>query len=270
LLISYQLEVNMAGNQPGDVGVWNSHFRVGGAAGSKVKTVCSTTPDQCMAAWGMIHLTNTSSAYIENMWGWTADHDLDGGPDSVPGAPVIAVGRGALIEATKGTWLVGTAMEHNTLYQYNFNAAVNVCSVFQQSETPYWQGPGSSDLAPAPWTKHLQPSDPTFSTCGQDDAQCRMAWFELVNASKDIFLYGGCVWVFFNGGVNKPCQGAPGICQQSAIDISNSTGTYLYATNVKAIQNMMISDGLDIALRSDNDGSFPTGGVVAAYLFNSV
>ena len=97
-----------------------------------------------------------------------------------------------------------------------------------------------------------------------------MAWFELVNGSKDIFLYGGCVWVFFNGGVNHNCQGAPGICQQNAIDIYNSTGTYLYGTNVKAIQTMMISNNVDIAFRSDNDGSFPTGGVVAAYLFNSV
>lgn len=256
----------MAGKQPGDVGIWNSHFRVGGAAGSKVKTACSTTADQCMAAWGMIHLTNTSSAYVENMWGWTADHDLDGGPDSVPGAPIIAVGRGALIEATTGTWLVGTAMEHNTLYQYNFNAAANVCSVFQQSETPYWQGPGTSQLAPAPWTEFLAPSDPNFDDCEPGDAQCRMAWFELVNSSHDIFLYGGCVWVFFNGGVGHSCN----ICQQNAIGITKSTGTFLYGTNVKAIENIIISDNIDIAGRSENDGSFPTGGVVAAYLYNSV
>ncbi|KAL9612606.1 MAG: hypothetical protein Q9167_002812 [Letrouitia subvulpina] len=259
------LEVNMAGNKPGDVGIWNSHFRIGGAAGSKVKTVCSTTPDKCMAAWGMIHLTSTSSAYIENMWGWTADHDLDGGPDSVPEAPIIAVGRGALIEATLGTWLVGTAMEHNTLYQYNFYAAVNVCIVFQQSETPYWQGPNGFQLAPAPWTDFLIPSDPTFNNCGSEDAQCRMAWFELVNGSHDIVLYGGCVWVFFNGGVGHSCD----MCQQNAIGISKSTSTYLYGTNVKAIENIIISDDVDIALRSENDGSFPTGGVVAAYLFNS-
>ncbi|KAL9042378.1 MAG: hypothetical protein Q9214_003796 [Letrouitia sp. 1 TL-2023] len=260
------LEVNMAGNQPGDVGIWNSHFRVGGAAGSKVKTACSTTPDQCMAAWGMIHLTNTSSAYVENIWGWTADHDLDGGPDSAPNPPVIAVGRGALIEATTGTWLVGTAMEHNTLYQYNFNAAANTCSVFQQSETPYWQGTEAFQLAPAPWTDFLMPSDPTFNNCESENAQCRMAWFELVNDSHDIVLYGGCVWVFFNGGVGHSCD----ICQQNAIGISKSTGTFLYGTNVKAIENIIISDGVDIALRSENDGSFATGGVIAAYLYNSI
>lgn len=78
------------------------------------------------------------------MWGWTADHDLDGGH-----AQTIATGRGILVEATKGTWLVGTAFEHHTLYQYNFEYASNVFTALQQSETPYWQGPGN-DLAPVP------------------------------------------------------------------------------------------------------------------------
>ena len=67
------LEVNMAGNHPGDVGFWNSHFRVGGAAGSRVQTACTGAPADCMAAFALIHLTPSSSAYIENMWGWTAD-----------------------------------------------------------------------------------------------------------------------------------------------------------------------------------------------------
>lgn len=34
------LQVNMAGHSQGDVGIWNSHFRVGGAAGSAVETKC--------------------------------------------------------------------------------------------------------------------------------------------------------------------------------------------------------------------------------------
>ncbi|KAI7973940.1 hypothetical protein EIK77_001351 [Talaromyces pinophilus] len=121
------VEVNIAGSSPGDVGFWNSHFRIGGAAGSKVETNCGGSPDQCKAAWGLIHLTSTSSAYIENMWGWTADHDLDG-----QNGQTISTGRGMLVEATKGTWLVGTAMEHHTLYQYNYNGAQNVVSTFQQ------------------------------------------------------------------------------------------------------------------------------------------
>lgn len=74
-----------------------------------------------------------------------------------------------LIEATAATWLLGTAFEHNTLYRYNLNSAKNVYIGMQQSETPYWQGTGSSSLAPSPWT--AAGSDPTFSNCGSSDAQ---------------------------------------------------------------------------------------------------
>lgn len=28
----------------------------------------------------LLHLTDTSSAYLENMWAWVADHDFDSGP----------------------------------------------------------------------------------------------------------------------------------------------------------------------------------------------
>lgn len=251
-----QVEVNIAGSSPGDVGFWNSHFRIGGAAGSKVQTNCGGTPDECKAAWGLIHLTSTSSAYIENMWGWTADHDLDGGH-----AQTIATGRGILVEATKGTWLVGTAFEHHTLYQYNFEYASNVFTALQQSETPYWQGPGN-DLAPVPWADNLIDSDPNFTNCAAGDAKCRMAFFERIRGSSNLFLYGGCVWTFFNN-----YGGCSGDCQENAIRVLSSSGLYLYGTNVKSVTNMFISTDTVIATESANAGGW--GGVVAAYLYNS-
>jgi glucan 1,3-beta-glucosidase len=67
------LEVNMAGEEAGDVGFWNTHIRVGGATGSRVRTSCAGTPGECSAAFMMVHLTASSSAYIDNMWAWTAD-----------------------------------------------------------------------------------------------------------------------------------------------------------------------------------------------------
>lgn len=255
------VEVNIAGAAPGDVGFWNCHFRIGGAAGSKVETNCSGTPDQCKAAWGLLHLTNTSSVYIENMWGWTADHDLDGGHNP----QTISTGRGMLIEATKGTWLVGTAMEHHTLYQYNFEYAANVFSAFQQSETPYWQGWGSPDLDPAPWSDNLIASDPNYSNCDANDAACRMAFFERIRGASNLFLYGGCVWTFFQGGTNNNCNGD---CQENAIRILTSDESlYLYGTNVKAITNIILEDKTDAATESANGGGW--GGVIAAYLHTS-
>lgn len=182
------LEVNIKGAR-----IWNSHFRIGGAAGSKVETNCGGSPASCKAAFGLLHLTSSSSAYIENMWGWTADHDLDGG-----NGQTISTGRGFLIEATAGTWLHGTACEHNTLYQYNFNNAALVFAGMMQSETPYWQGNGSSALAPAPWTPLSAYGDPTFSNCASGDAECAMAWFARVSGSNNLYLYASGFWTFFN------------------------------------------------------------------------
>jgi glucan 1,3-beta-glucosidase len=187
------------------------------------------------------------------MWGWTADHDLDGG-----NVQTISTGRGMLIEATQGTWLVGTAMEHHTLYQYNYYSAQNVFSAFQQSETPYWQGPSSVDFAPAPWTNDLISSDPNFSNCAATDGGCRMAFFEIIYNSANLFLYGGCIWTFFNA--NGACDGD---CQQNAILLDSSSSLYLYGTNVKAVTNMINQVGSSPATESANAGGW--GGVIAAY-----
>lgn len=251
------MEVNIAGTSPGDVGIWNSHFRIGGAAGSKVQTNCGGSPDQCKAAWGMIHLTNTSSVYIENMWGWTADHDLDGG-----NGQTVSTGRGILIEAMQATWLVGTAFEHNTLYQYNFEYASNVFTALQQSETPYWQGPGN-DLAPNPWASNLVASDPSFSECGSTDALCRMAFFERIRGSSNLFLYGGCVWAFYNNDGN--CNS--GDCQQNAVRMLYSSNVYLYGTNTHSVTNMILDVNRVIADEVSNAGGW--GGVVAGYLYDA-
>ncbi|PWY92822.1 exo-beta-1,3-glucanase [Aspergillus heteromorphus CBS 117.55] len=251
------VEINIAAKSPGDVGFWNTHFRIGGAVGSKVESKCTNNANDCKAAWGLLHLTTTSSAYIENMWGWTADHDLDGNNPQT-----ISTGRGILIEGTAATWLIGTGFEHNTLYQYNFEYARNVFTAMQQSESPYWQGQGSSALNPAPWDDYLTSSDPDYSYCEADDSKCRMALFERIHGSSDLFLYGGCNWVFFNNGGN--CDGD---CQTNAIQVRNSTSVYMYGTNTKSTTNMAIEGTKPIARQSDNAGGW--GGVLAAYLYDS-
>ena len=250
------VEINMAGNSPGDVGMWNTHFRIGGAVGSQVQSKCTSTPDICKAAWGLLHLTSSSSAYLENIWGWTADHDLDG-----QNPQTIATGRGLLVEATKGTWLVGTGFEHHALYQYNFNRAENVFSAMQQSESAYWQGPGNA-LAPQPWQNSLTSLDPQFRHCAAGDALCRMGFFEIITSSRNLFLYGGCNWVFFNN--NGDCGGK---CQQNAIQMmTDSKQVYLYGTNTKSTKNIILEEGRVIAKEDDNAGGW--GGIIAAYLYD--
>lgn len=60
----------------------DSHIRVGGAAGSNLQLAqCPKLSGQvnlnCKAASLMLHLKPNSTAYIENMWAWVADHDLE-------------------------------------------------------------------------------------------------------------------------------------------------------------------------------------------------
>jgi hypothetical protein len=119
----------------------DSHFHVGGAAGSDLQAtncpaITATVNKNCIAASLLMHLTPSSSAYLENVWLWTADHDLD-----VTNQTMISVyaGGGILIESQGPTWLYGTASEHNVLYQYQLNGASNLLLGMIQTESPYYQ-----------------------------------------------------------------------------------------------------------------------------------
>jgi glucan 1,3-beta-glucosidase len=256
------MEVNLAGVAPGDVAIWNSHFRVGGAMGSTAGD-CYDLSAPCQAAFMHLHIAPSAQVYIENMWGWTADHNLDAGPSEY-----VSTGRGLLVEATRGTWLVGTAFEHNTLYQYNFAGAENVFVGMQQCETPYWQGIGTAYMAPEPWTVNYTIYDPDFANCAAGDANCRMAWFALVQGGSNLYFYGSGFWTFFNNYGN--CQGPSGSCQSNAIGVTNDplpTSMYWYNLNTKSIINVIVEMGTPTATQADNPGSW--GAVIGAYLVHS-
>jgi len=81
------IQVNMAGDKPGNVGFFNTHFT---ATGSNTARGGRNSARLCA------HFTPTSSAYFENSW-------VTGfGSSAAPGA----VG-GFLVEALNGTWLLG-------------------------------------------------------------------------------------------------------------------------------------------------------------------
>lgn len=255
------VEVNMAGGQPGDVGFFNTHFRIGGARGSRVQNHCDD-PATCKAARMCAHLTATSSSYWENSWCWSADHDLDADFGANP-----STGGGFLVEATQGTWLNGIGSEHNALYQVNVDRAQHVFLGFQQSETPYWQGVGSGLLTPEPWSNSLLPSDPDFSWCGDTDAQCRMAAYQLVRHSSDVSLYGGGYWTFFNGIQRKGCDKE---CQENAAIYVNNTKLASFGISTHNVRAMVLEyDEKYISVVNDtaNSGGWQShGGVMAAYL----
>jgi hypothetical protein len=62
--------------------VTDSHFRIGGAAGTDLQlkdcpAKSGSVKTSCIAGTMMLHLTPSSSAYLENIWAWVADHDID-------------------------------------------------------------------------------------------------------------------------------------------------------------------------------------------------
>ncbi|EME87161.1 glycoside hydrolase family 55 protein [Pseudocercospora fijiensis CIRAD86] len=256
------VQVNMAGTKAGDVSFHNTHFRIGGAVDSRLRTSCQEASKPCKAAFLLLHLSPTSSSYWENSWFWTADHDLDGEfPQN------IATGRGVLIQAKKGTWLVGTGSEHHTLYAYQFENAQNVFAALLQVETPYWQ---PSPRAPAPWVPNATWQDPDFSGCeGGNVSQCYMAWALRIfgEETRTLPLYGHGFWTFFNGPNYGGCEAGPeGNCQVNVVDLRDlrkGNGVELYNLNTKGVQNMVTLGGVQL-LKRWNSGSW--GAVVAAYL----
>ena len=70
------LEWNVKASSAGAAGMWDTHFRVGGALGSDLdmsKCAKGTVSDDCIAASLLFHVTKQSSGYFENVWVWTAD-----------------------------------------------------------------------------------------------------------------------------------------------------------------------------------------------------
>jgi glucan 1,3-beta-glucosidase len=92
-------------------GIWDVHVRIGGFAGSNLQVGnCPKTPGNpavnpnCISAYMLMHVTTSASnLYLENVWLWTADHDIDSSDNT---QITIYSGRGLYIESTTGNfWL---------------------------------------------------------------------------------------------------------------------------------------------------------------------
>lgn len=132
----------------------------------------------------MLRLTHSSSAYLENVWVWTADHDLDiASQDQLD----IYAARGILIESQGPTWLYGTASEHQVFYQYELYQAENIVMGMIQTESPYFQ---PLPAAPLPFTPGLFPGDPDFTNCTSTSKTCGFSWSMRILDSSTVYLLG--------------------------------------------------------------------------------
>ncbi|KAJ6782792.1 hypothetical protein PWT90_04149 [Aphanocladium album] len=232
------MEWNVHESSPGSAAMWDSHFRVGGAAGSDLQLEdcpvhTSSVKEKCKAASLVMHITHDASGYFDNMWLWVADHDLDNpmnsatheGPDGIPldtkTQISIYAGRGLLIESQGPTWLYGTSSEHMQMYQYELLGAKNVYLGHMQTETPYYQ---PNPDASKPYTPGKWDGDPLFGDCS--DGSCRSAWALRILNSTDVVIYSGGFYSFFQdnelGCTNKET------CQTAMVETSYSEKIWMY------------------------------------------
>ncbi|KAI1371077.1 glycoside hydrolase family 55 protein [Hypoxylon crocopeplum] len=244
-------------------GMWDVHARVGGFQGSQFTVAeclkqpgSSTIDSQCIGAYMLMHITSqASNLYMENTWLWTADHDIE---DSTNTQITVYSGRGLLIESTVGNfWLVGTAVEHNNLYNYQLVNTKNIFASMLQTETPYYQ-PLPDATQPFPVVTAL--ADPDFeASCSGVSGNCANAWGLRIVDSSDVFIYGAGHYSFFNN-YSTDCStvDAGENCQSRIVSIEGSSSNVnVYALNTIGSLSMLDHDGASVAKWQDNVNVFP-------------
>jgi hypothetical protein len=191
---------------------------------------------KCNAASLMIHLKPSASAYLENVWAWTADHDLD----SATSAQVsVFTARGMLIESTNPVWLFGTAVEHATLYQYAFNEASNIIAGMIQTESPYYQPAPSPPALFAAAVGAISGDDPALFSCTSTAEGCDASWALRIVESSNITIAGAGLYTWFDNYVQTPCVDNQN-CQKTQVQVVNANGqVYIYNLITIGATNMV-------------------------------
>ncbi|KAJ5211726.1 uncharacterized protein N7498_003372, partial [Penicillium cinerascens] len=250
------MEWNVHESTQGSAAMWDSHFRVGGAEGSDLQMGnCPKGSDintDCIAASMLLHLTKQSSGYFENLWVWTADHDLDepvGSANTTTASQLnIFTGRGVLVESQGPTWFYGTSVEHSVLYQLTLSAAKDIFITHVQTETPYFQpDPDASQ----PFDVGFWDSDPDFSGC-VSGSNCEDAWAFRVLDSSDILVYTAGFYSFFDA-FEQTCLDDES-CQERLVETSFTQGFWLYNIfTIGAAQVVSPMGGIPPTLQSDDN-----------------
>ncbi|PQK16327.1 hypothetical protein BB8028_0006g06470 [Beauveria bassiana] len=221
------MEWNLAQDKQGSAAMWDVHFRIGGAAGSHLEAsdcpkLTGSVNKNCIAGSLMLHMTAKSSGYLENVWAWVADHELDGGPSQTQ--IDIYVARGILIESGTGpVWLYGTSSEHSVFYQYMIHEASNIVMSMIQTESPYYL---PNPQAPEPFKEVARfGGDPDFSDCSSSGPHCAAAWGLYILGSTNIHVYGAGLYNWFQR-YTQLCVDSQD-CQQRVVNIRNSGQVWL-------------------------------------------
>ncbi|KAJ4488491.1 exo-beta-1,3-glucanase [Lentinula aciculospora] len=232
-----------SGNSAG-AGMWDSHIRLGGAIGTNLETNCpadgSGGTTDCFAAFMALHLTASSSAYLEGTWVWLADHDLDG--DGYTQLTLYS-GRGIYSESAGPVWMIGAGMfssEHHSLYQLQLDNAQNHYLGLFQTEIPYYQ---PSPESPSPFTSSTTYNDPTTFDSG-------FAWAVNVISSTDIIFFGAGLYSFYTD-YTQDCLDTMS-CQPQLVNIDSSSSVTIYSLSTIGATNQLSVENIGIINQSDN------------------
>ncbi|KJR83277.1 glucan 1,3-beta-glucosidase [Sporothrix schenckii 1099-18] len=256
ILIQWNLDASASSDLGG---IWDVHTRIGGFMGSELQVAgclknpqSSTVNSNCIGAFMSMHVTKSAAAvYAENVWLWTADHDMDDWNNTQIS---IYSGRGLYVESSSGpVWLVGTGSEHHTLYQYQVADARDVFMGQIQSETPYFQ---PNPVATTPFEANATYNDPDFSACDASDTTCALAWGLRVLDSDTVLVYGAGLYSFFSN-YGQTC--IPGrSCQARITSIEGSSpAVNIYNLNTIGVASMLDRDGASLASAADNKNVYP-------------
>ncbi|KAF3920271.1 hypothetical protein AA313_de0208584 [Arthrobotrys entomopaga] len=249
-----------APGQQGSNGMWDVHTRIGGSAGTMLQSdTCVKNPSgdgtqinhNCESAFMLIHIGKTASVYIENVWGWTSDHELDRNDHSQIS---IFSGRGMLIESQKGpVWAYGSAVEHNVMYQYQLSNAQNVFLGMIQTETPYYQ---SNPNVYLPFAVNSAYDDPVYEcTDKSPNSTCAKSLGLRVNNSKNVLVYGAGLYSFFQN-YGQDCL-KDNTCQDDIVSIEGTTQDFfMYNLNTVGVSNMVKANGKKLVPQADNKNGF--------------
>lgn len=256
------IEWNLASDTSNPSGMWEVHARVGGFQGSNMlieqclkKTGSADIDTNCIGANMLMHVTpKATGLYMENTWLWTADHDIE---DATNTQITVFSGRGLYLESTVGNfWLVGTACEHNHLYNYQFANTKNIFVSMFQTETPYYM-PLPDATKPFPITESI--NDPDFAaSCSGVEGNCAESWGLRIIDSSDFFVYGAGFYSFFNN-YDTSCSTveAGENCQSRIASLENASNINIYGLNTIGSLSMLEKDGSSVASWSDNVNVFP-------------
>ncbi|KAI0318387.1 exo-beta-1-3-glucanase [Amylostereum chailletii] len=237
--IMVEWNVHDPSGQQGAAGMWDTLFRIGGAAGTNIEgSQCFNTTSNIAACTGSflgLHLTHTASAYLEGTWVWLADHDIE------TDAQINAFsGRGILSQSQGPVWLIGTA-EHHVIYQYNLAGAANHYIGLAQTETPYFQ---PSIASPTPFSVDSSFSDPTPSG--------GFAWGLNVQDSSNILVFGSGFYSFFPSiQTYYQCRDTFS-CQNQIVNVDSTSSVAFYGLSTVYCTFQLSVNGNGVINQNDN------------------